>query len=302
MNLSQLRYFKKLVEVRHYSRAARELFITQPTLSGAISSLEKELAVVLFERDRRSVVLTPKGEVFYEHVCLALHALEDGVAAVQEGSTASLGSVDVGMIFTSQDDYFPTMIRDYRALSNDTVTIRTHQGFTGMLVDGLRKGTLDVAFCGDIEGEADIVFYPLAYRSLVLCVRDDSPLAQRERVSFDDIRDLHLATYRKGTSVGEKVRLLLEENEVEDAEQAYDDDISMASHVSFGSGREAALMLDSLGMRLFDNLRAVKVEEIPKRFYWINLAYNTKHSRSRAVEGFIQFVKSYQGNDEYVQK
>ena len=38
MNLSQLNYFKKLAEVLHYTRAAQELFITQPTLSGAISS------------------------------------------------------------------------------------------------------------------------------------------------------------------------------------------------------------------------------------------------------------------------
>lgn len=72
MNLSQLNYFKKLAEVLHYTRAAQELFITQPTLSGAISSLEKELGAPLFERNGRSVLLTPYGEVFYEHVCLAL--------------------------------------------------------------------------------------------------------------------------------------------------------------------------------------------------------------------------------------
>lgn len=59
MNLSQLNYFKKLAEVLHYTRAAQELFITQPTLSGAISSLEKELGAPLFERSGRSVLLTP---------------------------------------------------------------------------------------------------------------------------------------------------------------------------------------------------------------------------------------------------
>ena len=82
MNLSQLNYFKKLAEVLHYTRAAQELFITQPTLSGAISSLEKELGAPLFERNGRSVLLTPHGEVFYEHVCLALRAIDDGVADV----------------------------------------------------------------------------------------------------------------------------------------------------------------------------------------------------------------------------
>lgn len=59
MNLSQLNYFKKLAEVLHYTRAAQELFITQPTLSGAILSLEKELGAPLFERNGRSVLLTP---------------------------------------------------------------------------------------------------------------------------------------------------------------------------------------------------------------------------------------------------
>ena len=81
MNLSQLNYFKKLAEVLHYTRAAQELFITQPTLSGAISSLEKELGAPLFERNGRSVLLTPYGEVLYEHVSLALRAIDDGEAA-----------------------------------------------------------------------------------------------------------------------------------------------------------------------------------------------------------------------------
>ena len=113
MNLSQLNYFKKLAEVLHYTRAAQELFITQPTLSGAISSLEKELGAPLFERNGRSVLLTPYGEVFYEHVCLALRAIDDGVAAVSARSSASFGTVNLGTTFTIQDHYLPSLIRDF---------------------------------------------------------------------------------------------------------------------------------------------------------------------------------------------
>ena len=50
MNLSQLYYFSKLADLQHYTRAAKELFITQPTLSGSISSLENELGVALFQK------------------------------------------------------------------------------------------------------------------------------------------------------------------------------------------------------------------------------------------------------------
>ena len=49
MNLSQLYYFRKLAEVKHYTHAAEELFISQPTLSNSISQLEKELGILFHE-------------------------------------------------------------------------------------------------------------------------------------------------------------------------------------------------------------------------------------------------------------
>ena len=52
MNLSHLYYFRKLAEVQHYTHAAEQLFITQPTLSNAVSQLEKELGIALFERGK----------------------------------------------------------------------------------------------------------------------------------------------------------------------------------------------------------------------------------------------------------
>ena len=64
MNLSQLYYFRKLAELQHYTRAAKELFITQPTLSGSISSLEQELGVSLFQKAGRNVELTKYGSEF----------------------------------------------------------------------------------------------------------------------------------------------------------------------------------------------------------------------------------------------
>ena len=54
MNLSQLYYFKKLAELQHYTKAAKELYISQPSLSDSMSSLEKELGVTLFQKEGRT--------------------------------------------------------------------------------------------------------------------------------------------------------------------------------------------------------------------------------------------------------
>ena len=64
MNLNQLTYFVTLAQIENYTRAAKRLDITQPSLSHAISNLEKELQVPLFERHGRNVTMTKYGEMF----------------------------------------------------------------------------------------------------------------------------------------------------------------------------------------------------------------------------------------------
>ena len=100
MNLAHLYYFCKLAELQHYTRAAQELHITQPSLSGAISSLEDELKVALFEKRGRNVYLTKYGKEFYEYVSSALRTLDKGVALAKEHGGALTGTLDIGCIST----------------------------------------------------------------------------------------------------------------------------------------------------------------------------------------------------------
>ena len=127
MNLSQLYYFKKLAELQHYTRAAKELYIAQPTLSDAISSLEKELGVALFCRDGRSVKLTSNGSEFYRYVSDSLRSLDDGIDAMNRRKTQLGGTVSLGATFTVQDDYLPTLLKAYREHVGDEVRIETYR-------------------------------------------------------------------------------------------------------------------------------------------------------------------------------
>ena len=83
MNLNQLTYFVTLAQIENYTRAAKRLDITQPSLSHAISNLEKELQVPLFERHGRNVTMTKYGEMFLKYVQDSLHILNLGVERIQ---------------------------------------------------------------------------------------------------------------------------------------------------------------------------------------------------------------------------
>ena len=152
--------------------------------------------------------------------------------------------------------------------------------------------------------EEGIVFeqptFELSYKNDDLgdpLMSEDHALAQEKSVPFAALNEVDLHTYRRGTPIGNRVAKMLEEAEVSGAHLNYDDDVSMGSFLSYNGGNAGALMLDSLGAQLFSNLRQVRVEGVPERFYTVYLAHHRKHVHSRAVSDFIDFVKAYPGND-----
>ena len=79
LNLFYLRYFVKLAHVRHYTKAAKQLCIAQPSLSHAIAQLENELGVPLFEKIGQNTALTRFGEEFLICAEHTLSILDAGV-------------------------------------------------------------------------------------------------------------------------------------------------------------------------------------------------------------------------------
>ena len=175
--------------------------------------------------------------------------------------------------------------------------MKVSQGFTDYLTEQLHRGTLDVAFCGKRDNEPDIAYFPVKHCELALYVRDDHPLASADTITFAELNEVDLHTYRRGTPIGERVAKMLEEADVRGVSLGYDDDVSMGSFLSYNGGNAGALMLDSLGAQLFSNLHQVRVEGIPEHFYTVHMAYHKKHVHSRAVADFIDFVKAYPGDD-----
>ena len=76
MNLYHLKYFVTLAHLEHYTKAAEQLSITQPSLSHAIASLEREINIRLFEKEGRNVVLTRAGKNFLTDIEKALALID----------------------------------------------------------------------------------------------------------------------------------------------------------------------------------------------------------------------------------
>ncbi|WP_406541845.1 LysR family transcriptional regulator [Clostridium ljungdahlii] len=191
MNLNQLYYFKKLSEIQHFTQAAKELYITQPSLSEAISSLEEEIGLELFHRQGRKIKLTKYGKVFYHYVCNSLSELEKGIECLKESSGIVGGIIDIGCIPTLCGNFLPNIINKYLNTVNSKTKFNIFTGMTLDVIAGIKSEKYDIGFCSILENEPSIEFIPILDQELVLVVNDKHPLAKKKSLICKILATIH---------------------------------------------------------------------------------------------------------------
>ena len=96
MDIRRLEAFSKVYELSSFSKAGEELFLSQPTISAHVSSLEEELGVRLFDRLGRTIVATKAGDILYRHACEAFRSLENAQAEIDLLQNSVGGELVVG--------------------------------------------------------------------------------------------------------------------------------------------------------------------------------------------------------------
>ncbi len=187
MTLQQLRYFCVTAEVLHYTRAADLLYISQPSLSYALSKLEKELNMPLFEKRGKQIALTTYGAEFLPYAKRALSELSKGQERLKELRAPSAGIINLGYIYSVSFSVLPTFVdRFYAHNGNWQTAFRFHQGMGGLLIEQLLNGSLDLLIAGKPDIDS-IDYLTIASQELFLAVPASHRLAARESVALTDI-------------------------------------------------------------------------------------------------------------------
>ncbi len=186
MNLYHLRYFVTLAKLEHYTKAAEELCITQPSLSHAISLLEKELGVTLFQKEGRNIVLTKCGKIFLEKVKESLKILDNSILELKSISNGE-GYIDLGFLRTLGTNFVPRLAKSYIENNKDKkINFNFHtEATTADLVKSLKEKKYDMIFCSKSEKEKNIEFIPVSAQKLVLIVPSNHPLAEYDSITLE---------------------------------------------------------------------------------------------------------------------
>ena len=205
MNLDYLRYFVKLADVRHYTKAAEQLCITQPSLSHAIRLLEAELGVPLFEKTGRNTTLTGFGEEFLECAKRTLDTLDQGVASLQRSAQGE-GLIRLGFLRVLGIDYIPRLAARFLEINRDkNIHFEFHTDRTQGLLDGLLDRRYDLIVCSEPGPELHLTAIPVTRQDLVLIVPKGHPLGLRHSVDLAEALPYPQVYFARGSGLREVV-------------------------------------------------------------------------------------------------
>ena len=301
MNLMHLRYFCKLAETQHYTKAATELFISQPGLSGAIDSLESELGITLFQKKGRNVTLTKYGKEFYGYVREALHVLDAGIDAASVHTGTLNGVVRMSTITTIDDSFLPMIISSFRKLY-PLVSFRFFQGQTTQVLQGIEDDIYDVGFCSYLRRNEypEIAAVPVLTQQVVAVVHKNHPLADRKSVTLSELASYNVYSYADSQPIGRQIQQLLETlaPELSPHMLHFDmhNEIFLAGlliqySLCYPEYHPVGLCVITPYLEERNELRIIPVEQVPENYHQVCMVYKPHGFHPHAATLFAEFVE-----------
>lgn len=255
MSLHQLRTFCVLVEEGSFTKAAEKLYLSQPSVSQHISTLEKEYDVNLFHRKGRRLSLTPEGNALYTLALDVLSRSEAIPARFRDMQAMRYGKLGLGVSTYVGTSVIPSLVMLFRSRHPD-VAMSIQTGNDPDLHEMLRQGKIEIAI---LEGNArtfkdkDLKTFVIGQDDITLVAPPDHPWSECSDISPSQLNEEPLILYEKDCSLYPFIQEYLVEQRVDQHKG------------TFVNSRDVARALVKAGVGLaFINRGAVK-EDLESR-------------------------------------
>ena len=287
MNLQQLEYFKVIAETKNFTTASNILLITQPALSKAISKLEDELSVQLFEREGRNIKITKFGEVFLKYAESALNDIERGIEKIQDMKKNNDNVISLTSTYCIGATFIPFLISNFLNEHVQTKFNFNNQSTDEILKD-LKYGKIDFGFFDNID---QINSYPeieialVKKEEYVLIVPKNHHLSNKEEVYLKDLKEEYFIVYNSKNHekkisyselMGYNPKISVEPTEAS----------MLASLVAAGAGIAIVINTPIINTNKISKIN-IKDELGYKNIY---MGWNKNHYNSKVLDMFKEYV------------
>lgn len=197
MNLQQLEYLKVIAKTKNFTTASNILSVTQPALSKAISNLEQELEVPLFEREGRSIKITSFGNVFLEYASKALDEIEQGKEKLHDMKEKKDNIISIVSTYCVGAAFMPFLISNFLSQNLD-VKFNINNESDDQILNDLNHGKVDFGFIDkvdEIQRNPKLKYELVKQLEYVLIVPKTHHLAKVNEVELKDLAEENFIGY-----------------------------------------------------------------------------------------------------------
>ena len=291
-NLNHLHYFYEVARHGSFTRAARELLVSQSALSVQIRALETSLGSRLFDRRSGGVVLTDAGQRAFAVAERVFADVDQLVADFRQSDRVLSGAVSVGTVNSIGIYVLPDLLTAYRSKYPD---VRIHIDFreSERVMDQLIQGKTDLAIVPWERLYPDLNALPLTRQKMFIVARPDHALASAEQISPRDLEAHPFVGYHEGMHTRAMIDALFKrmsitvEYAVESANAATIKHMVMA-------GMGLAFLPETVVASEIRRGQLVRLEVPPLMMSQdVTLYLRKNRTLPRAAVGFVEFLKEY---------
>ncbi|HJB06900.1 MAG TPA: LysR family transcriptional regulator [Candidatus Enterocloster faecavium] len=269
MDTKQIQYILKVAECQNITRAAEQLFVSQPALSHFISKAEEELGAKIFNRGTTPLTLTQAGERYVKTAKMILSLQESLKQEIENLKDCRSGEITLGLSDMRATTMLPFILPEFRRLYPN-VTIRTVESSSKDVENNVRSGVVEIGIIPLYDYGQDLSSSVLYDEELLLVSSSDLPSnhgGSRNWVSIGDMTGCDFILLKRGNRIRRAVEAIFLEHGVK-PRTTVESSNNMTVYMMAAAGVGLAIVPDSV-VRIMNPLRIPRVYSIGKGgFHW----------------------------------
>jgi DNA-binding transcriptional LysR family regulator len=294
--IEALKVFVCVLELESFSRAAEQLYVTQPTVSQQIRNLENDMGTKLLDRTSKYVKATEAGQIVYNKAKQILQTYEEAKDDIGRLHNVVSGALRIGASYSIGESILPKILSEY-AIQFPLVDIKATIANTGDILQGVRKHDFEIGLVSEEIQFSDLKTEKLMDDEMVIILPSNHPLAVHEMLAQDHLQD-HIWIFReKGSGTRAFTDGLIHDNRIQ-VKRSYEFSSSQAVKEAVSSGLGIALVSYWIVRKeivLGDILvRRLKDRKLTRSFYIIHRKeLTTTMAVGKLLEQLISFKLSF---------
>lgn len=299
MEFNQLEIFVSVVKHKSFSKAAKELYLTQPTISNHIQNLEEELSTTLLDRKNKNITLTHSGDSLYKYAVELINIRDQAKTSIMDKNNQIQGQIDINASSIPQQYILPYIIKDF-IKEYPKVSFSINNKNSQDIVDDIIEGRENFGIVGAKYRSRMLDYIDFYEDELVLAVHTNKsyPLLENGSVDIEILLSEKFIFRNEGSGTRRLIEQKLSQKDISL------DDLTIVSltdsNIMIKNMIEQDLGVSFISQVTLKNeidlglIKALKVEglDLSRSFYFV---YNKGRTLAPVVEVFKNFLYKWPG-------